>query len=86
MRRTLRRTPLKRMPARSAALVLASAIAASATILLAGCGTRGPLVLPPKPGATANLPAKPATLPAKTSGVNTPDNPSTQTNPAETAR
>lgn len=85
MRRTPRCPSLNRLPARSAPLLLASAIAAAT--LLAGCGTRGPLVLPPKPSAAANTPAKPATPPARTSSsANTPDNPSTQTNPAETAR
>ncbi|WP_221227618.1 LPS translocon maturation chaperone LptM [Rhodocyclus tenuis] len=76
---------MNRLPARSAPLILAGALFAGT--LLSGCGTRGPLVLPPKPASAAKAPAKPATAPATTSSAtSTPDNPSTQTNKAETAR
>ncbi|MBK1680450.1 LPS translocon maturation chaperone LptM [Rhodocyclus tenuis] len=76
---------MNRLPARSAPLILAGALFAGT--LLTGCGTRGPLVLPPKPASATTAPAKPTTPPAKTGkATNTPDNPSTQTDPAETAR
>jgi len=39
---------------------LLSLLGISAVVALAGCGTRGPLVLPPRPGATP-APTSPST-------------------------